>query len=568
MKTVSGKTWRDVDTGEIFDKLKLGVTESEAGVQEAVTEMYLLVRAPLDEHLKKKDCLFPHHELDEDGNMTLSRAALVEVTALFADEKTLKDFSDEEIEEGQNHLRRHYEEAEIELPDSLVETTGEMVALAAAVNNKMAVRDIAVSPSINLEKLKEGDDDPLEIVVEIPTGKSTRGWNYLPESLQDIVEVANKEGLPGYEGHQAKDNVDWEFRQLATHWVGGKFQDGKAYFRGLVDKSAEDLKRWIRAGTVKTVSIWGQPTLRNVRGEVNVTGYNPLSIDWTPPRRAGMPTRIVAMGEMDSTLERSDGSFENLQEVLQEAIREYLKTHVNGDINWMVIKRTFPDQVIIEVDAEDGESLYKLDYAVQDGEITISDLKKVYASVTYYEMDGEIDKQERNEEVMTWKEMAEKLNKMVADKEVTMGQIIETLQLTAEIVAGEMGEVKEAIEGAETLAKVKEVLGVSGEMDVLEVAENAQKSIQAHRRAERDQLVTSLIDEKVKGEMAQKLVAKMLTVEDDATKEDIAGEIDTLLGDEEVKGVLDKLHIDKPAPKGNEENKKDRQFTTTKRMPI
>jgi hypothetical protein len=50
--------------------------------------------------------------------------------------------------------------------------------------------------------------------------------------------------------------------------------------------------------------------------------------------------------------------------------------------------------------------------------------------------------------------------------------------------------------------------------------------------------------------MSQSLIKRMLVVPDNATKEQIAGEIDKLLADESLKGTFSKLHIDKPAAVG------------------
>ena len=84
--------------------------------------------------------------------------------------------------------------------------------------------------------------------------------------------------------------------------MGALWKDGKAYFRGVVDKAASDLKRWIKAKAIRQVSIFGIPKLQKVNGETHVVDYKPLSIDWTPLNRAGMPTSVVAIGEMDEIL--------------------------------------------------------------------------------------------------------------------------------------------------------------------------------------------------------------------------------------------------------------------------
>jgi hypothetical protein len=204
---------------------------------------------------------------------------------------------------------------------------GELIRLTALIAGEMKVEDIPLAPWVNLEKLKAGDDDPLEVVVEVPAGRSKRGWNYRPEALQRIVGEVMSTGLPGFLGHQKVENVDTEFPTPVTHWIGAKWENGKAYFRGLVDAAAKDLKRWIRAGVIRQVSIFGQPKLQQAAGEINVIDYRPMSIDWTPLNRAGMPTRIVAVGEMDTIggemdPEEHDGGDDSVKRTLKEILAE------------------------------------------------------------------------------------------------------------------------------------------------------------------------------------------------------------------------------------------------------
>ncbi|MEX0975045.1 MAG: hypothetical protein WD024_06855 [Bacillota bacterium] len=205
----------------------------------------------------------------------------------------------------------------------MAEAQGEIARLAASITGEMKVEDIPLAAGVDLAALKAGDTDPLEVVVEVPAGRSKRGWNYMPSALQKIVgEVATKTAS-GFLGHQDPEKVDHEFLAPVTHWVGAKFENGKAYFRGVVDSAAKDLKRWIRAGRVKQVSIFGVPTLAQANGETQVVDYQLLSIDWTPLDRAGMPTKIVAVGEIDvigqggDALASSNGGGEmNLKELL------------------------------------------------------------------------------------------------------------------------------------------------------------------------------------------------------------------------------------------------------------
>jgi len=171
--------------------------------------------------------------------------------------------------------------------------------LFGGVAGEMTVTDIPPAPGVDIDLIKQGDSDPYEVVVEVPVGKSTRGWNYTHKSLQDIVNSVNTKTLAGFKGHQKAEDVSNQFIDPATHWIGAKMTDKAAYFRGVIDQGAADLKRFIRSGRIKQVSIFGRPTLKNVAGETQVVGYDALSIDWTPLDRMGMPTRIVAAsGEM------------------------------------------------------------------------------------------------------------------------------------------------------------------------------------------------------------------------------------------------------------------------------
>ncbi|MEW5932259.1 MAG: hypothetical protein AB1816_01545 [Bacillota bacterium] len=204
------------------------------------------------------------------------------------------DLTPEQRREAEEHLRRHYRELDLPWPGE-----GGFVRLQANVTGEISVEDVPLAPGVDLAAPKAGDDDPLEVIVEIPAGKSRRGWTYAPQALQKIVSEIMTRTANGFLGHHQKpEDVDHQFPVPVTHWVGALWRDGKAHIRG-VDAAAKDLKWWIRAGRVKQVSIFGIPTVEHVGGETRVVDYRPLST-WTPLDRAGMPTRVVAMGEMNS----------------------------------------------------------------------------------------------------------------------------------------------------------------------------------------------------------------------------------------------------------------------------
>lgn len=289
-KEVSDKSWGNIDKSAIWRRLKQGLEEGEAGVKDAIREMYAVVKAGIDENLTEADCFGPHHEIQGDS-LVLNRGGVIACYQALMGARAEPNLSPEQKSKALAHIRRHYKELGLS-------SEGE-ISIEAQVIGEMSVNDIPVSANVNLEELKRGDNDPLEVVVSIPVSKSKRGWKYTEQALQRIVETVNKQGLPGCLGHQDSERVNYEFVPPVTHWVGAKMGNGTAYVRGVVDKSAEDLKRWIKAGVVKNVSIFGIPTLRQASGETEVVDFLPLSIDWTPVGRNGMPTEIVAMGEID-----------------------------------------------------------------------------------------------------------------------------------------------------------------------------------------------------------------------------------------------------------------------------
>jgi len=457
-RTVSNKSWGDIDKTALRGMLVQGLEEGVEGVREAIREVYAVIRGDDIKDAPSQNWVMPHHEVHEDGTVVLNRDGLAAAAAAYAGARSETDLTGQQREVAREHLARHYRELGMPLPPGLG-GQGEMASVMAALTGEIRVEDIPLAPWVDLAAIKAGDPDPLEVVVEVPAGKSTRGWNYLPKALQRIVGEVMRQGLPGFLGHQKPEEVDYQFPLPVTHWVGAKWENGKAYFRGVIDRAAADLKRWIRAKTVRTVSIFGLPTLQRVAGETHVIDFKPLSIDWTPLGRAGMPTAIVAMGEID------------------------------------VIKNL-----------EGGQK-------------------------------------------MTWKELVAQLKTMLASGEVTRAQVVGEMGWKAADLAGELDAkwFQETKDNAEMLNKVREALGITGEMDLVARANEAFAALEEKKKAAQAELIDQVVKEKVSGEMAQSLVKKMLAVPEGATKEQIAGEIDKVINDQAVKDALSKLHIDRPA---------------------
>lgn len=436
--------------------------------------------------------------------------------------------------------------------------TGEMSEAYGEIDSVNAVisqikpGDIPLAQGVDIDAMKEMDSDPLEVVVEIPATKSKRGWNYTAKSLKDIVDYTNSNTLSGFLGHQKAENISTEFVPPATHWIGAEMKDNKAYFRGIIDADATNLKRWIRTGRIKEVSIFGYPKLKKgAKGEMDVVGYNPLSIDWTPLHRPGMPTKIVGM-EMEDFEEyvggeQLDGTFENLKEDLREAANVYFNANNNGSYVWVRSVRYDDSTAIVEYQQQNlPTKLYSIPFTINNNQVVLGDKtevseKRIYEPVTTGEMN------EGGSERMNFAETMKNLKGLLQTGEVTYSQVLGEMGLTTDKIAGEMEEVKEAVKAQDTLNKVKEVLNVSGEMDVVEVAKKAGEAIENNKKDNFAKAIDEVIKEKVVGEMAQGLVKKMLKVEEGATKEVIAGEIDSILTDDFVKNLISSNHVDIPA---------------------
>jgi hypothetical protein len=102
-----------------------------------------------------------------------------------------------------------------------------MHVLAGALG-EMSAAEIPLSASFSEDdraNLLKGDDDPMEVVIEVAPGKSTRGWHYTPAALQKMVSHVQEKTLAGIKGHQKDEEVANQFVDPATHWIGATWQN-------------------------------------------------------------------------------------------------------------------------------------------------------------------------------------------------------------------------------------------------------------------------------------------------------------------------------------------------------
>ena len=338
-QTLDPGRWDAVDKSAQWATLKAGITEKAERVAEAVQEMYAVVKAEVTEDLTLEATWGPHHTIRQDGTLVLNRGGMIAAAAALADARAEPDLTLEQKRQAARHLLRHFRQENVNLqpPQTLLDLAGagEMAYLEACITGEMRPADIPLAPGVSLLALKAGDTDPMEVVVEIPFGMSTRGWDYGKVVIRHIAEQVAQKPIAGYLGHQKPDELPYEFPTPVTHWVGATYRDGKTYVRGVVDKAAVDLKRWIRANVINQVSIFGHMPTEVRDGKTHVTSVELLSIDWVPLDRAGMKTRVVAVGEMDNN--KGGTKTMTLAEMLAELRKLGVKPgQVVGEMGWDV----------------------------------------------------------------------------------------------------------------------------------------------------------------------------------------------------------------------------------------
>ena len=424
------------------------------------------------------------------------------------------------------------------------------INLLANLVGEMDVSTIPVAAGVDVDAIKKGDDDPYEVVVAIPASRSKRGWRYQPEAIMNVVTEVQNATLNGYLGHQKPEDVDSEFKTPVTHWIGATYDETKkiGYFRGVIDKSASDLKRWIRAKRITQVSIFGKPTIKVGTGDPEVVGYKPYSIDWTPLNRAGMPTQIVASGEMVSCYDsldpdevlvgemrelqltpelagELDGSFEELKNAIDIAVNTRL-VGVAKDAYCYTVK-TYDDHVVAYLSKPGGVTYYDIPYTITEGKVSLGDPVEVRKVESYVPV-GEMTTNDGGES-MTKAEMLAELQRMLSAGEVSLPELTPIVGETAP--------------NGLSLTELGQTLGVTGEMstDMIITWKETHDRVSAEASAKaRGEVVESLIQEKVTGEMAQKFVRDFFEPSG-TTTEELSGELATFLAEPRTKDHLQQL---------------------------
>jgi hypothetical protein len=197
----------------------------------------------------------------------------------------------------------------------------------------------------------------------------------------------------------------------------------------------------------------------------------------------------------------------------------------------------------------------------------------VAASGEMWDLDGAGPEGEMkgDDEQVEWAQVLAELKKKYGMKGFTIGTLAGEMGLTDQQVIGELTPefAKEVQRALDIAGKAQTILGVSGEMDVDALFKSLKAAADKEAGAGRDQIVGEMIQTKVTSEVARKELQNPETtlgklwsyharsIAADATKEQIASEMDTFLVDPVVKGMVDAIHTDKPAATGSGSGKTD-----------
>ena len=127
--TVSTTDWGSVDKTRIRNILVKGLEEGADGVREAIREVYVVIRGENLEDAPSQNWVMPHHEVRDDGRIVLNRAGLIAAAAALAGARSEPNLTPQQKRQAARHLLRHYWELELEPPESLTESTGEIYAV-------------------------------------------------------------------------------------------------------------------------------------------------------------------------------------------------------------------------------------------------------------------------------------------------------------------------------------------------------------------------------------------------------------------------------------------------------
>lgn len=149
---------------------------------------------------------------------------------------------------------------------------------------------------------------PMEVVFSLPAGFGDNGTGdyYSPACIKSIAEQINNPAnhvIPAYQGHTKPEDIEYVLRDRAGYWVGAIYNESEmtAYVRCVMSKYEPELASDLRSGVIDQISLHGFITQYDLydpeawwNDRLNIYAIDLMSLDFTPPGLAGMPTKLVS----------------------------------------------------------------------------------------------------------------------------------------------------------------------------------------------------------------------------------------------------------------------------------
>lgn len=287
--------------------------------------------------------------------------------------------------------------------------------------------DVPFAKGVDVEKLTEGDKNPLFVTIEaLNTTISRSNRRYTPEVIKEIAEQINSIKPDAYEGHLSESERATKRPKPKTIWLGAtvKEVEGKLrlFVKGYVLPYAKDLRGYLKAakaaGKKVAVSIYGQAkqVWDSAVKAYDISDFHLESIDWARSGAEGVPT----LGYLELTSEMKEDKLMDREDIVKNLTLNEIET-----LNPTIVSE-MKDKISEEIKAglEKNDELVSLQemLGVKDGEIKevvgemIDELYELRKNAAYSYIDKALSEKIQNKvarsvlKTMVVKEMGEEYN--------------------------------------------------------------------------------------------------------------------------------------------------------------
>jgi len=254
---------------------------------------------------------------------------------------------------------------------------------------------VEFASDVDIDKLTEGDDDPLFVIVEVMNPQiSKNGTRWTNEVMADIARQINENKPDAYMGHLRDEDRAFDSPESQTLWLGASIVeiDGKPRLlaKGYVLPYAENLKKYLKAATLLKkdfgVSVYGLASQQwnESLGAWDIEDFILESIDWA---------RTGAKGTYDTKLlkltKEQEDNMSTKEEIIAELNEGDLKKY-NPDLHAKVAKK-------IEDGKKEDEATKEMEKINKALEATITEQKKEIAKGIESHVTSELNEKVKNE---------------------------------------------------------------------------------------------------------------------------------------------------------------------------